>query len=168
MFCARALMQVTAFLSVAQASLRCFGFGASLASSSATWRGAKSQSGCLSCGSPLTNQQRQSATHHRVVAGRPAAASASLGALASQRTTAHSRGIRHRCLALESGKRVGRCEQAVTTMVCRPRPKSFGSVQNAARSNRQGSAAMARGCPEFCVNGGMDFRASAFSPRTES
>ena len=25
-----------------------------------------------------------------------------------------------------------------------------------------------RGCPEFCVNGGMDFRASAFSPRTES
>jgi hypothetical protein len=77
------------------------------------------------------------------MAGRPTAASAGLGALASQRTTAHSRGICHRCLALEFGRFVGRCEQAVTTMACRPRPKSFGSVQNAARSNSQGSAAMA-------------------------
>ena len=143
MFCARALMQVTAFLSVAQASLHCFRFRVSLASSSATWRSAKSQSGCLPCGSLLTNQLRQSATHHRFMAGRPAAASAVLGALASQRTTAHSRGIRHRCLALEFSRFVGRCLQAVTAMVYHPRPKSFGSVQNAATSNSQGSAAMA-------------------------
>jgi len=143
MFCAIALMQITAVLSVAQASLRCFRFGVSLASSSATWRGAKSQSGCLSYGSLLANQRRQSAIRKSFMAGRPAAASARLGALASQRTIAHSRGIRHRCLALESGRLVGRCEQAVTTMVCRPRPKSFGSVQNAARSNSQGSVAMA-------------------------
>jgi hypothetical protein len=132
-----------AFLSVAQASLRGFMFGTSAASSSATWRTAWSQSGCLTYGSLLANQQRQSAIRKSFMAGRPAAASASLGALASQRTTAHSRGIRHRCLALESGRRVGRFEQAVTTMVCRPCPKSFGSVQNAARSNSQGSAAMA-------------------------
>ena len=25
---------------------------------------------------------------------------------------------------------------------------------------------LVRGCPEFCVNGGMDFRTSAFSPQT--
>jgi len=136
-------MHAEAFLSVAHAALRCSRFGALLASILSTWRSAKSQSGCLSYGSLLTNQQRQSATRHRYVAGRPAAASARLGALASQRTTARSRGIRHRCLALELGWLVGRCARAVTTMVCRPRPKSFDSVQNAARSNSQGSAAMA-------------------------
>ena len=118
-------------------------FSAPETTSSSTGRSAKSQSSCLTYGSLLTNQQRQSATRNRFMAGRPAAASARLGALASQRTTAHSRGIRHRCLALEFGWLVGRCAQAVTTMVCRPRPKSFGSVQNAARSNSQGSAAMA-------------------------
>ena len=132
-----------AFLSVAQASLRSFRFGTSAAASAATWRAAWSQSGCLTYGSLLVNQRCQSAIRLSFMAGRPAAASARLGALASQRTTAHSRGIRHRCLALEFGRFVGRCEQAVTTMACRPRPKSFGSVQNAARSNSQGSAAMA-------------------------
>ena len=143
MFCARALMHIAAFLSAVHASLRLFRFGALLASSSSTWRSAKSQSGCLSYGSLLTAQLHQSATRHRFVAGRPAAASARLGALASQRTTARSRGIRHRCLALEFGWLVGRCAQAVTTMVCRHRPKSFGSVQNAATTNSQGRAAMA-------------------------
>ena len=136
-------MHAMAFLSAIQASLRGFRFGASLASSSATWRVAKSQSGCLTYGSLLTIQRRQSAIRKSFMAGRPAAASAALGALASQRTTAHSRGIRHRCLALEFGRFVGRCEQAVTTMAYRHRPKSFGSVQNAATSNSQGSAAMA-------------------------
>ena len=57
-------MQSMAFLTAAQASLRCFRFGASLASSSATWRSAKSQSGCLSFGSLLANQLHQSATRH--------------------------------------------------------------------------------------------------------
>ncbi len=100
MFCARALMQVTAFPSAVLASLHWFRFGVSLASSSATWCTARSQSGCLTYGSLLTNQLRQSAILQSFMAGRPAAASARLGALASQRTTAHSRGIRHRCLDL--------------------------------------------------------------------
>ncbi len=116
-------MHTKAFLSAAHASLRVFRFGALLASSSSTWRAAKPQSGCLSCGSLLTSQLRQSATGHRYVAGRPAAASAWLGARASQRTIARSRGIRHRCLALELIGLVVRCDQAVTTMVCRRRPK---------------------------------------------
>ncbi len=143
MFCARKLMHAMAFPFAAHASVRVFRFGASLASSSATWRSAKSQSGCLSCGSLLTNQRRQSATRHSFVAVRPTAASARLGALASQRTTARSRGVRHRCHALEPSRLVGRCAQAVTTMVCRHRPKSFGSVQNAETTNSQGSEAMA-------------------------
>ncbi len=123
MFHALTLMHAMAFLFAIHASLRDFRFGASLASSSATWRSAISQSGCLTYGSLLTCQRCQSAIRQSLVAGRPAAASASLGALASQRTTAHSRGIRHRCLALEFGRFVVRCEQAVTTMACRPRPK---------------------------------------------
>ncbi len=69
MFCARTLMHAMAFPSAAHASLRGFRFGVSMASSSATRRSAKSQSGCLSCGSLLTNQRRQSATcDQRVVA----------------------------------------------------------------------------------------------------
>jgi len=123
MFCAIALMRAMAFPVAAHASVRVFRFGSSLASSSATWRSANSQSGCLSCGSLLTNQRRQSATRHSFVAVRPTAASARLGALASQRTTAHGRGMRHRCHALEPSQLVGRCAQAVTTMACRPRPK---------------------------------------------
>ncbi len=116
-------MHAIAFLSAVHASLHCFKFGVLPGSSSATWRSAKSQSGCLTYGSLLTSQLRRSAIRQSFVAGRPAAASARLGALASQRTTARSRGIRHRCLALEFGWLVGRCAQAVTTMVCRPRPK---------------------------------------------
>ena len=110
-------------LSAVQTSLHVARLGVSLASRSSTQRGAKSQSGCLSYGSLLISQQRQSATRHLFVAGRPTAASARLGALASQRTKARSRGIRHRCLALEFGLLVGRCARAVTTMACRPRPK---------------------------------------------
>ncbi len=69
MFYARALMHGMAFLSAAHASLRGLRFGVSMASSSAMWRSAKSQSGCLSCGSRLTNQRRKSATcGQRVVA----------------------------------------------------------------------------------------------------
>ena len=70
MFCAGALIHSMAFLAAAQASLRCFRFGISMASSSATWRDAKSQSGCLSCGSLLANQRHQSATRYSQV-GRP-------------------------------------------------------------------------------------------------
>ena len=143
MFCARTLVHAAAFPSAVRASQRIFRFGALLASSSATWRNAKSQSGCLTYGSPLTSQQCQSAIRHSCMAGRPTAASAVLGALASQRTIARSRGIRHHCLAIEVCRLVVRCAQAVTTMVCRPRPKSFGSVQNAATTNSQGSSAMA-------------------------
>ena len=73
MFYARALMHATAFLSAAHASVRVFRFGVSLPSSSATWRSAKSQSGCLPYGSPLASQPRQSATHHRQLVACPAA-----------------------------------------------------------------------------------------------
>ncbi len=69
------MLALAAFFAV-HASLRYFRFGALQASSSATWRSAKPQSGCLPRGSLLTNQLRQSATRHRLVAGRPTAASA--------------------------------------------------------------------------------------------
>ena len=104
MFCARELMHAMAFLSAVHASLRNFRFGVSLASSSVTWRTAMSQSGCLTSGSLLTCQRRQSAILQSFMAGRPTAASAGLGALASQRTAARSRGIRHHCPALEIGR----------------------------------------------------------------
>jgi len=51
--------------SAAQASTHVLMFGASLANGFATWRDAIAQSGCLSCGSLLTNQLRQSAIRHR-------------------------------------------------------------------------------------------------------
>jgi hypothetical protein len=44
-------------------------------------------------------------------------------ALASQRTTAHSRGIRHRCLALEAPSAILLAAEAVSTNVRRHRPK---------------------------------------------
>jgi hypothetical protein len=48
----------------ARASVHVLMFGALLANVFATWRGAISQSGCLSFGSLLTNQRRQSAIRH--------------------------------------------------------------------------------------------------------
>jgi hypothetical protein len=80
--------------------------------------------GRLSFGSQLANQRRQSAIRQSFLAGRPAAASARQRAPASQRTTARSRGIRHRCLALELGTINRECIEAVTTYVLRHRPKS--------------------------------------------
>ena len=50
-----------------------FMFGASVAMRHADGRIAHAQSGCLSYGSPLTNQQRQSATCQRQVVARPSA-----------------------------------------------------------------------------------------------
>jgi len=50
---------------VAHASVHVLMFGASLANGFATWRGAIAQSGCLSFGSLLTNQRRQSAIRQR-------------------------------------------------------------------------------------------------------
>jgi hypothetical protein len=50
---------------VTQAATHVLMFGASLAICFATWRGLFAQSGCLSCGSLLTYQQRQSAIRHR-------------------------------------------------------------------------------------------------------
>ena len=51
----------------AQASAHVLMFGASLANGFATGRGAIAQSGCLTCGSLLAYQRRQSATGHRHV-----------------------------------------------------------------------------------------------------
>ena len=67
MFRARALMHAKAVFTAVHASVRLFMFGASLPSSSATWRAATSQSGWLSRGSLLTKQLRQSATRHCLV-----------------------------------------------------------------------------------------------------
>ena len=50
--------------SAAHASKHVLMFGASLANSFAAWRGAIAQSGCLSFGSLLANQRRQSAIRH--------------------------------------------------------------------------------------------------------
>jgi hypothetical protein len=50
--------------SAAHASKHVLMFGALVANGFATWRGAISQSGCLSIGSLLTNQHRQSAIRH--------------------------------------------------------------------------------------------------------
>jgi hypothetical protein len=51
----------------AHASRHVLMFGALLANGFATWRGAIAQSGCLSFGSLLANQRRQSAIRHRFV-----------------------------------------------------------------------------------------------------
>jgi hypothetical protein len=53
---------------------------------------------------------------------------------ANAQQASRSRGIRHRWLALES---VIGCPhiKAVSSMVCRRRPKSFDPVQNAAKAN---------------------------------
>jgi hypothetical protein len=50
--------------SAAQASTHVSMFGASLANGFATWRSAIAQSGCLTYGSLLANQRRQSAIRH--------------------------------------------------------------------------------------------------------
>lgn len=52
---------------VAPASMHHLMFGALVANSNASGRIARSQSGCLSCGSLLTTEQRQSATRLRLV-----------------------------------------------------------------------------------------------------
>jgi hypothetical protein len=53
--------------SAIHASVHVLMFGASLANGFATWCGAIAQSGCLTYGSLLTNQQRQSAIRYRLV-----------------------------------------------------------------------------------------------------
>jgi len=53
--------------SAAQASMHVLMFGALLANSSATWRWSVAQSGCLTYGSLLANQRRQSAIRHGLV-----------------------------------------------------------------------------------------------------
>jgi hypothetical protein len=54
-------LSVQGRFSAAHTSKHVVMFGASLANSFATWRGVIAQSGCLSCGSLLTNQRCQSA-----------------------------------------------------------------------------------------------------------
>jgi len=88
-----------------------------------TWRATVAQSGCLSCGSLLTNQLHQSAIRQSFVAGRPSAARVRQRAQASQRTASRSRGFRHRCLALEVGITKLERIEAVTSNVRRHRPK---------------------------------------------
>src|SRR5690606_31274998 len=117
----------------------CSMFGASVAMRHATGRGADAQSGCLSFGSLLTQQQRQNATRHRHVAGRPAAASDLAGARARSTNMQHAARARWQHAS---------CKAAVSAMVCRPRPKSLAAVQNVA-IQIQGSVAMHGGADDF-------------------
>jgi hypothetical protein len=109
--------------------------GASKSMWEATGCDAHAHRGCLSCGSLLTNQRHQSATRQRHVAGRPAAASDPSGALATSTNRQH---------AARTSRQHASCKESVSYMVCRPRPKSFGIVQNVG-SQIQGSAGM-HGC----------------------
>ena len=118
--------------SVVHALKPCFVFGASVSMQHATGRCVHAQSGCLTFSSLLTKQQRQSATCHRHVAGRPAAASDQSGALTTSTNRQH---------AARTSQQHASWKLAVSTMVCRPRPKSFGTVQNVG-SQIQGSAGM--------------------------
>ena len=125
MFCARALMRATAFPSATHASLRVFRFGASLPSSSATWRAAKSQSGCLPFGSLLTNQQRQSATRHGILG---------FQSFGCQRKV--------QCRGKPPHAHRAVVANATTACLCQVgRGKEW--LQNANTTNSQGSAAMA-------------------------
>ena len=124
-----------AVFSVVHALKPCFMFGASVSMRHATGRDAHAQSGCLPAGSLLTNQQRQSATRHRHVAGRPTAPSDQSGALTTSTNKQH---------AARTSRQNASSKLAVSTMVCCPRPKSFGTVQNVG-SQIQGSAGM-QGC----------------------
>jgi len=133
--------QATATFSATHALKPCFMFGASAARRHAIGRGAHAQSGCLSFGSLLTNQQRQSATRHRFVAGRPAAASARLGALAGQRTNIPQPWHSPPLLGARIRQQHSSCNEAVSAMLCRPRPESLAAVQNVA-SQIQGGAGM--------------------------
>jgi hypothetical protein len=122
----------TAAFSAAHALKPCFMFGASVSMRHAIGRGAHAQSGCLSFGSLLASQRRQSATRHRQVAGRPAAASHQSGALATSTNKHHAARTRWQ----HASHKV-----AVSTMVCRTRPKSLETLQNVGRQI-QGSAGM--------------------------
>jgi hypothetical protein len=121
-----------AVFSSAHASKPCFMFGVSVSMRHAIGRGAHSQSGCLPFGSLLTKKRRQSATRHRHVAGRPSAASYQSSAQARSTKKQH---------AARTSKQHASYKLAVSSMVCRPRPKSLGTVQNVASQN-QGSVGM--------------------------
>ena len=123
---------VKALFSAAHASRPCLMFGASVAKRHANGRDAHAQSGCLSFGSLLAQQQRQSAARHRQVAGRPAAASNPAGVWVRSTNEQHAARIRQQHAS---------CKEAVSTMVCRPRPKSLETLQNVA-CQIQGSAGM--------------------------
>jgi len=131
-----------AFLSAAPASMRSFRFGASPASSFATWRRAKSQSGCLTYGSLLTSQRRQSATHHRQLVACPPAGNsnhvprhlstchhqvgrASFGA--RRREIARPRANQHRAKSLEIKSReqpcIGQASIHAARSPCSQRPR---------------------------------------------
>jgi hypothetical protein len=131
----------TAAFSASHALQPCFMFGASASMRHAIGRSAHAQSGRLSFGSLLTNRQRQSATRHRLVAGRPAAARAMLGALASQRTNIPQPWLAPPLLGARISQQLSSCKEAVASMVCRPRPKSLEAMQNVA-SQIQGGAGM--------------------------
>jgi hypothetical protein len=66
------------------------------------------------------------------VAGCPAAASAQLCAVASHSTTIPQPWLTSPLSGARIIQQHSSCNEAVSTMVCRQRPKSFGTVQNVA------------------------------------
>ena len=91
------------------------------------------QSGCLPCGSLLTAMQRQSAIRHRLMAGRPAAASALFSVVASHHTrhpAVMAKG--HHCLAFASSA-ANLAGSRPQVLVNRPACRRSASIRRLAR-----------------------------------
>jgi len=149
---ARTAIHGQAVFSATHALKPCIMFGASVSMRHATGRDAHSQSGRLPCGSLLTNQQRQSATRNRQVAGRPTAASHQSSAQAMSTNKQH---------AARTSQQHALCNLAVSTMVCHPRPKSFGTVQNVANQIQAGAVMQT---PNINIHRHSGVFSSALSP----
>ena len=129
---ARTACHGKAAFAVIHASKPCLMFGASVSTRHATGLGTHAHSGCLPFGSLPTKQLRQSATRHRQVAGRPAAASHQSSALATSTNKHH---------AARTSRQHTSSKVAVTAMVYSPGPKSLETLKNGG-SQIEGSAGM--------------------------
>jgi hypothetical protein len=112
-------MHAAAFLFAVQASLHLSRFGASVASIVATQRFAKSQSGCLSYGSLLTNRRRQSATHLRHVGSQSFGCQRNTAAC--NHSSLHGSGVEEAILPLDETQQSTACPSAAVKQK-RPSP----------------------------------------------
>jgi hypothetical protein len=112
--------------SAAHASAHVLMVGASLTNGFATWRSAMAQSGCLTFGSLLANQRRQSAICQGLVNCPSCGGQCGCSRWqANAQRTSRSRGYRHLWLALEVVYFTLASIEAVSIMVCRHRPKPW-------------------------------------------